>query len=126
MPKQVFPASAAVRLPHATAIGIPLRPEIAELNRTEHRADARLDFGLLPDAPTLLVTGGSQGARAINTAMEGAVDALRAAGVQVLHIVGPQHSVDIGEGKPPYVVVPYVDHMRNAYAAADFVLCRSG
>jgi UDP-N-acetylglucosamine--N-acetylmuramyl-(pentapeptide) pyrophosphoryl-undecaprenol N-acetylglucosamine transferase len=126
MTKHVFTASPAVRLPHATAIGIPLRPEIAELNRPELRADARLDFGLLPDAPTLLVTGGSQGAVAINTAMEGSVDALREAGVQVLHIVGPKHTVDVGEGKPPYVVVSYVDHMRTAYAAADFVLCRSG
>jgi UDP-N-acetylglucosamine--N-acetylmuramyl-(pentapeptide) pyrophosphoryl-undecaprenol N-acetylglucosamine transferase len=115
-----------VRLPHATAIGIPLRPEIAELDRAERRADARLDFGLLPDAPTLLVTGGSQGARAINAAMEGAVDALREAGVQVLNIVGPKNTVDVPDGKPPYVVVPYVEHMRNAYAAADLVLCRSG
>jgi UDP-N-acetylglucosamine--N-acetylmuramyl-(pentapeptide) pyrophosphoryl-undecaprenol N-acetylglucosamine transferase len=27
---------------------------------------------------------------------------------------------------PPYVVVPYIDHMERAYAAADVVLCRSG
>jgi UDP-N-acetylmuramate--alanine ligase len=122
----VFTASAAVRLPHATAIGIPLRPDIADLDRGEVRTDARLDFGLLPDTPTLLVTGGSQGARAINTAMEAAADSVRAAGVQVLHIVGPSNTIDISEGKPPYVVVPYVERMRFAYAAADFVLCRSG
>jgi UDP-N-acetylmuramate--alanine ligase len=122
----VFTASAAVRLPHATPIGIPLRPDIAELDRTEARTDARLDFGLLPEAPTLLVTGGSQGARAINAAMAAAADGVRAAGVQVLHIAGPGNTVDIPDGKPPYVVVPYVERMRFAYAAADFALCRSG
>jgi UDP-N-acetylmuramate--alanine ligase len=126
MTRHVFTASPAVKLPHATPIGIPLRPEIAELDRAELRAAARLDYGLDAEAPTLLVTGGSQGARAINAAMEGAVEGLRAAGVQVLHIVGPKNTVAIAEGKPPYVVVPYIEHMRTAYAAADFVLCRAG
>jgi UDP-N-acetylglucosamine--N-acetylmuramyl-(pentapeptide) pyrophosphoryl-undecaprenol N-acetylglucosamine transferase len=124
--RHVFTASAAVRLPHATAIGIPLRPEIAELDRVALRADARRRFRLLVDAPTLLATGGSQGARAINAAMSGAAAGLRAAGVQVLHIVGPNNELDIGETSPPYVVVPYVEQMAYAYAAADFVLCRAG
>src|SRR5262249_45556299 len=93
--RHVFTASPAVKLPHATPVGSRLRPEIAELDRAELRAAARLDFGLDAEAPTLLVTGGSQGARAINAAMEGAVEALRAAGVQVLHIVGPKNTIDI-------------------------------
>jgi UDP-N-acetylglucosamine--N-acetylmuramyl-(pentapeptide) pyrophosphoryl-undecaprenol N-acetylglucosamine transferase len=124
--RHVFTASPAVRLPHATAIGIPLRPAIAALDRSAARTDARLDFGLSPDAPTLLVTGGSQGARAINAAVSAAADGLREAGVQVLHVVGPQNTVEVSEGKPPYVVVPYVERMDQAYAAADFVLCRAG
>ncbi|MEV6626797.1 glycosyltransferase, partial [Amycolatopsis sp. NPDC051114] len=49
-----------------------------------------------------------------------------AAGVQVLHITGPHHAVAVPAGEPPYVVTPYVDEMRYAYAAADFALCRSG
>lgn len=124
--RHVFTASPAVRLPHATPIGIPLRPAIAALDRDAIRTDARLDFGLLPDAPTLLVTGGSQGARTINGAVSAAADALREAGVQVLHVVGPKNTVDVSEGKPPYVVVPYVEQMHRAYAAADFVVCRAG
>jgi UDP-N-acetylglucosamine--N-acetylmuramyl-(pentapeptide) pyrophosphoryl-undecaprenol N-acetylglucosamine transferase len=44
----------------------------------------------------------------------------------VLHIVGPDNVVDVPPGSPPYVVVPYVDQMQYAYAAADFVVCRSG
>jgi UDP-N-acetylglucosamine--N-acetylmuramyl-(pentapeptide) pyrophosphoryl-undecaprenol N-acetylglucosamine transferase len=76
-----------------------------------------------------MVTGGSQGARVINTAVSGAAAALRATGVQVLHITGPQHVVEVPAGDPadpPYVVIPYVDEMQYAYAAADFVICRSG
>ena len=133
MTRHVFTASPAVRLPHATPIGIPLRPAIAELDRTVLRGEARARFGLRPGGPVLLVTGGSQGARAINHAVTGAVAQLRAAGVQVLHIVGPKN-LERPAGAPdasgpegvPYVVLPYVEEMRFAYAAADFVLCRSG
>jgi UDP-N-acetylglucosamine--N-acetylmuramyl-(pentapeptide) pyrophosphoryl-undecaprenol N-acetylglucosamine transferase len=58
----------------------------------------------------------------------GAHPALADAGVQVLHVAGPQGevSVSVRAGDPPYVVVPYVDRMDLAYAAADLVLCRSG
>ena len=99
---------------------------ISGLDRTGLRAEARAFFGLEPDRPTLLVTGGSQGARRINQAVSAAAAALAASGVQVLHVVGPQ-----GEAAPvvsgvPYVVVPFVDRMDLAYAAADLVLCRGG
>jgi UDP-N-acetylglucosamine--N-acetylmuramyl-(pentapeptide) pyrophosphoryl-undecaprenol N-acetylglucosamine transferase len=136
MTTHVFTASSGVRLAHATPIGIPLRPAIANLDRAALRADARRRFGLEQDGPVLMVTGGSQGARAINWAVSGAADVLRKAGVQVLHIAGPANVVDLpdvarspGEvdaGLPPYVVVPFVDEMQYAYAAADFVVCRSG
>ncbi len=126
MTPHVFTASASVRLRHATAIGIPLRPAIATLDRAAERAGARAHFGLDPDGLVLLVTGGSQGARAINWAVSSSVQQLRAAGIQVLHIVGPNNAVSVADGTPPYVVVPYVDGMQRAYAAADFVICRSG
>ncbi|MEV0087861.1 UDP-N-acetylglucosamine--N-acetylmuramyl-(pentapeptide) pyrophosphoryl-undecaprenol N-acetylglucosamine transferase [Saccharopolyspora sp. NPDC050642] len=129
MTRHVFTAAPGVRLAHATAIGIPLRPAIAGLDRASLRDAARQRFGLRRDGPVVLVTGGSQGAGAINTAVSGAAAALRAASVQVLHITGPRHTVDVPYGRPadpPYVAVPYVDEMQYAYAAADFVICRSG
>ena len=128
MTTHVFTASAGVRLAHGTPIGIPLRPAIADLDRSALRAAARKRFGLDPDGPVLMVTGGSQGARAINWAVSGAAEAIRRAGVQVLHITGPANVVDLpdGPGSPAYVVVPYVEEMQYAYAAADFVVCRSG
>ena len=55
--------------------------------------------------------------------------ALAAAGVQVLHVVGPTgrgRRRDAAPGEPPYVVLPYVDRMDLAYAAADLVVCRAG
>jgi UDP-N-acetylglucosamine--N-acetylmuramyl-(pentapeptide) pyrophosphoryl-undecaprenol N-acetylglucosamine transferase len=123
----VFTASPAVRLAHASAVGIPLRPAIAALDRAASRADARTGFGLRADLPVLLVTGGSQGARAINSAVAAAAPALHGAGVQVLHIAGPNNPLEVESGPDvPYVVVPYVAEMARAYAAADFVLCRSG
>jgi UDP-N-acetylglucosamine--N-acetylmuramyl-(pentapeptide) pyrophosphoryl-undecaprenol N-acetylglucosamine transferase len=126
MTTHVFTAAPSVRLAHATAIGIPLRPAITGLDRPALREAARQRFGLRPDGPVLLVTGGSQGARTINAAVSGAATALRAKSVQVLHIAGPRHAVEVPDGDPPYVVVPYVDEMQYAYAAADFVICRSG
>jgi UDP-N-acetylglucosamine--N-acetylmuramyl-(pentapeptide) pyrophosphoryl-undecaprenol N-acetylglucosamine transferase len=129
MTTHVFTAGPDVRLAHATAIGIPLRPAITGLDRRALRAAARQRFGLRPEGPALLVTGGSQGARAINAAVCGAAAALRTAGVQVLHITGPQHEVEVPDGNPgdpPYVLVPYVEEMQYAYAAADLVICRSG
>ena len=46
----------------------------------------------------------------------------------MLHVAGPQGEVDAAAagGAAPYVVVPYVDRMDLAYAAADLVLCRAG
>lgn len=126
----VYTASESIKLPHAVAIGIPLRPAITAFDRAALRAEARARFGLSADAPVLMVTGGSQGAQAINTAVTAAAPALRAAGVQVLHITGPLNvdgvTAVIGADDPGYKILPYVDEMQYAYAAADFVICRSG
>ncbi len=126
--RHVYTASDAVALPHAEVVGIPLRPSISHLDRAELRSEAIARFGLDPDRRTLLVTGGSQGAQAINAALAGAAPGLHDADIQVLHIIGPKNTLtvpDLGAGAA-YVVVPYVEEMRFAYAAADFVVCRSG
>jgi UDP-N-acetylglucosamine--N-acetylmuramyl-(pentapeptide) pyrophosphoryl-undecaprenol N-acetylglucosamine transferase len=115
-------------LRHATYLGLPIRRMLSTLDRAAERSAARTGFGLDPDRPTLLVTGGSQGARQLNQSVSAAQPALAAAGVQVLHVVGPSGSADVAraDGDPPYVVVPYVDRMDLAYAAADLVVCRAG
>jgi UDP-N-acetylglucosamine--N-acetylmuramyl-(pentapeptide) pyrophosphoryl-undecaprenol N-acetylglucosamine transferase len=114
-------------LPHARYIGIPIRQEISGLDRMALADKAREHFGLRPDLPVLFITGGSQGAASLNRAVAGAAEALRASGVQVLHVVGPKAGeVEVVPGPVPYVVLPYLDRMDLGYAAADFALCRAG
>lgn len=110
----------------AEFVGLPIRTLISRLDRQALRAEAREFFALEPDRPTLLVTGGSQGARRLNESVSAASGALGAAGVQVLHVVGPQGSATPEPTGVPYVVEPFVSRMDLAYAAADLVICRSG
>ncbi len=121
-------------LPGARQVGLPVRSAIAELaeqGRASRRAAARARYGLRDDLPVLLVSGGSSGARSINRAVTDARDALLAAGIQVLHVLGmknfhdDQAVVDESTGAG-YHPLAYVHDMDNAYAAADFMLGRSG
>ncbi|MFL6070952.1 MAG: undecaprenyldiphospho-muramoylpentapeptide beta-N-acetylglucosaminyltransferase [Actinomycetes bacterium] len=115
-------------LPHAQLVGIPLRRSIATLDREALRKQALDAFGLDAGRPTLLVFGGSQGAKTINDAMQGSARRLLESGVQIIHAVGPQNeaSIETKSDDPPYVVLKYVERMDLAYAAADLVLARSG
>ena len=115
-------------LRHGVYTGLPIRRMISTLDRTAARAEARETFGLDHDRPTLLVTGGSQGARRLNQSVSAAQRSLADAGIQVLHVAGPSGEVSVAprESDPSYVVVPYVDRMDLAYAAADLVVCRAG
>jgi UDP-N-acetylglucosamine--N-acetylmuramyl-(pentapeptide) pyrophosphoryl-undecaprenol N-acetylglucosamine transferase len=130
----VFTGHPDTQIRNGKYLGIPIRREIAELDRLAIGDKARAHFGLRPDLPVLLVTGGSQGARSLNSAVFGAAAWLKEAGVQVLHIIGPRNGSEApvtekgaGEaGGVPYVATPYIDRMDLAYAAADFALCRAG
>jgi len=113
------------RLPHAQMVGLPIRRLVSGMDRGALRAEGRAAFGLDPELPTLLVFGGSQGARRLNQAVAGAAPALTAAGVQVLHVTGPAQSVQVPAGLR-YVTVGFVDRMDLAYAAADLAICRAG
>ncbi|SDR10489.1 undecaprenyldiphospho-muramoylpentapeptide beta-N-acetylglucosaminyltransferase [Thermostaphylospora chromogena] len=126
--EHVFTGHPQASLPNAEFVGIPLRRDIANLDRLSAGDKARSWFGLEADLPTLLVFGGSQGARALNEAALAAGPVLRANGIQVLHILGPKNTLEQEPppGDPQYVVLPYVDRMDLAYAAADFALCRAG
>ncbi|MBD3782417.1 MAG: undecaprenyldiphospho-muramoylpentapeptide beta-N-acetylglucosaminyltransferase [Micrococcales bacterium] len=113
-------------LPRATVTGMPLRREVATLDRAAVRPEALERFGLT-DSPTVLVMGGSLGAARLNAAFGASVAALSAAGVQVLHLAGTGKEFDPGAvPSAPYVVLPYCDRMDLAYAAADLVVARAG
>ncbi|MFF1795897.1 glycosyltransferase, partial [Kitasatospora sp. NPDC058263] len=86
-------------------IGIPLRRTIATLDRNAARPEARHYFGLDQRLPTLLVSGGSQGARRLNETVTAIAPRLQQYGVQILHAVGPKNElpqVDDIPGMPPY------------------------
>ena len=112
-------------IPHARVTGMPLRPEITRLDRAALRAQAREHFGLRPDRPTLLVTGGSLGAKAINEGISGSAQKIVDSGAQVLHVWGGLTEL-VDPGVPGYEVIPYCDRMDLAFAACDLVVSRAG
>jgi UDP-N-acetylglucosamine--N-acetylmuramyl-(pentapeptide) pyrophosphoryl-undecaprenol N-acetylglucosamine transferase len=118
-------------LKKAEYVGLPLRRMISQLDRAALRTEARAFFGLDPDLPTLVVTGGSQGAWKLNRAVTRASVALGTNGVQVLHVIGARGKEDPEWVEPvetgtPYLVLPFVDRMDYALAAADLMVCRAG
>lgn len=111
----------------ARNIGLPMRREVADIDRASLRQEGLEHFGLQDDLPTLLVFGGSLGAQSLNTAFSDAAPALRAAGVQVLHLTGAGKSVEVAEDPNcPYVAREYTDRMDLAYGVADLAVCRAG
>lgn len=109
----------------AQVTGMPLRPEITGLDIESTRVTARQHFGLDPEQRTLLVTGGSLGARAINQGISAAAAELVASGVQVLHVWGGLTDIE-DPGVPGYTVIPYCDRMEFAFAACDLAVSRAG
>jgi len=117
-------------LPGVQVVGMPMREAVSSLDRPALRGQALTAFGLEPDRPTLLVTGGSLGAQRLNDTFGAAAADLVAAGAQVLHACGrgkqvPLAALDEAQAGR-YLVREYLDRMDLAYAAADLVVCRAG
>lgn len=125
-------------LPQAGSKGVftgnPVLPELVGLDRAALRSAAIDRFDLQPHRKTLLVFGGSQGARRINDAAAGLSRRWSDRDdLQVLHVTGrtayEEILVKAGEapaGRLLYRVVPYVEAMGEAYSVADIALCRGG
>lgn len=124
-------AGTPIRGRHSTArvTGMPLRPEIVRLGSVRgdasQRARAREELGLDPSLPTLLVTGGSLGARALNRGISQSARAIVDAGAQVLHLWGGLTEVE-DPGVSGYTVLTYCDRMDLALSASDLVVSRAG
>ena len=112
-------------LAHTEFVGMPIRKEILALAKSKDAATARKFFGLKPDTTTLLVTGGSLGAKKINDTVVSSRAVLSAAGIQVLHIIGGTSELE-EVSEPEYCRVRYVDNMELAIAASDFAVSRAG
>jgi UDP-N-acetylglucosamine--N-acetylmuramyl-(pentapeptide) pyrophosphoryl-undecaprenol N-acetylglucosamine transferase len=113
------------RLRGAVMVGMPLRHEIEVLDRDAARVEAHREFSLDPSKPTLLVTGGSTGARSINSTVSASAGGILAAGWQILHIAGLKAEVS-DLNLPSYRFLNYCDRMDLALAVADFAVSRAG
>ncbi|SHF42347.1 undecaprenyldiphospho-muramoylpentapeptide beta-N-acetylglucosaminyltransferase [Desulforamulus putei] len=123
-----FPGKAKV-----TLTGLPVRPEIMQAKRT----DALTSLNLSGEKLTLLVFGGSRGARKINQAM---AEVIKKYGnhpkIQVLHATGQagyqeflheltNNGIDLDK-YVNIIIKPYLYNMHEALAAADLVISRAG
>ncbi len=95
------------------------------------KESARRKFGLLQNYRTILLTGGSQGASALNEVMKIVIDKNEIPPkTQIIWQCGEQDfpSLDkyIAEKDLPIALQPFIDDMGNAYLAADMVISRAG
>lgn len=110
--------------------GNPVRPEIV----TAEKKSAMISLGLNPLKKTILIFGGSRGARSINQAVVEAKEAFgQEEGMQIIHITGKEDfswvsgEKSMEEVKHGNVIIkPYLYNMPEALAAADLVVCRAG
>lgn len=111
-------------------VGTPVRSQIAELHREQHRLAARAHWGLPEQGTVILVFGGSQGAQRINQALTQILPELLGQGINVLHAYGSANTPALTEQHPDtpgkYVGIPYIDAMELAYSASDLAIARSG
>lgn len=117
-------------LPGARTVGMPMRQNIATLDRAAEQEAARTRLGLDVDKPTVVVTGGSLGALSMNTAVSEIIDEIAAAGYQMLHITGRDKALKDADGQlrqaAGYKQVEFITSMEDVYAAADLMVVRSG
>ncbi|HET9438956.1 MAG TPA: undecaprenyldiphospho-muramoylpentapeptide beta-N-acetylglucosaminyltransferase [Longimicrobiales bacterium] len=121
------------KLTEVTALGNPIRPP----DPTIDRPAARAAFGLKNDTVVVLVVGGSQGSRAINEALLGAIalapqhpDA-PAPRLEILWATGPTHIESINARLPENAkawvkTVGYITNMSAALVAASVAISRAG
>ena len=105
--------------------GNPVRTEISRGDR----AEALHFFGLDPNRKTLLVVGGSLGARTLNQATAAALLRLREAGIQLLWQTGKLYFPEACQQADQAAglhALEFIQRMDLAYAAADVVISRAG
>lgn len=109
--------------------GNPVRKDLEEARSRKEEALAFL--GLSPEKKTILVVGGSLGARTINRSIQGGLDALNASGVQLIWQTGRHYFEEASKLLKAYRsnniwCSDFITRMDYAYAAADLVISRAG
>lgn len=94
--------------------------------------EAKASFGLDPNKRTVLIIGGSLGAKTVNESVLDHLDDIRSSQVQFIWQTGKYYSASISdelkkvEPVPNMKVMDFISSMDNAYAAADLVVSRAG
>ena len=109
--------------------GNPVRQAL--LNTKISHEDAVKSFGLDPTKKTILLLGGSLGARTINVSVLLHLDLVKSTDVQFIWQTGSYYSAAIaeelkGENIPNLKVTDFITDMATAYKAADLVISRAG
>ncbi len=124
-----FPsASDYLKSDHIVQTGNPLRTSLESIDRSE----AAERFGFDPRKKTVLVMGGSGGARSINQAMESSLRQLHdKAGLQIIWQCGERYYDELKErivaaDFPDLRLTPFIDDMPAAYGCSNLVISRSG
>ncbi len=109
--------------------GNPVRQNV--LNTTLTKEEARKQFGLDPEKKTILLVGGSLGARTINESVLQNLDIIEKSGVQFIWQTGKYYHESIvnqlkGKDLPMLKVTDFISDMGAAYQAADLVISRAG
>ena len=107
--------------------GNPVRSVIADSSIKKEEAIAF--FGLKQDKPTVLIVGGSLGAKSINEALVGSLEKIEKAGLQLIWQTGKTNAdkyKQAANGNDSIWINEFITRMEMAYAAADIVISRSG
>jgi UDP-N-acetylglucosamine--N-acetylmuramyl-(pentapeptide) pyrophosphoryl-undecaprenol N-acetylglucosamine transferase len=109
--------------------GNPVRQQL--LDSTISHEDAVRSFGLDPTKKTVLIVGGSLGARTLNESVLQHLDHIRESQVQFIWQTGKYYSAEIsermkGQGVPNLTITDFISDMGAAYKAADLVVSRAG
>ncbi len=108
-------------------VGTPIRPSVANKPSREEGLDY---FDLEADRKTLMVMGGSQGARRINELIAAGLPEFEKAEIQVLHLSGPQDYELMRQAYDEHpgagVVRDFCSQVQFAWAVTDLAICRSG
>jgi UDP-N-acetylglucosamine--N-acetylmuramyl-(pentapeptide) pyrophosphoryl-undecaprenol N-acetylglucosamine transferase len=123
-----FPSTKALLKGKTLEVGMPLRAGYYDCSLS--KAEGRAHFQLDTDRRTLLIFGGSQGAKGINDLIQVILQKNQLP-FQVIHLTGQEESVEkfkllYKQAKIPACVKPFEPHMNKAWKAADFFIGRAG
>lgn len=118
-----FPAGKIIKT------GNPVRQDL--FNVSPKAAEAYEFFGFTPEKKTLLIVGGSLGARTINQSVMTCIEDLANSDIQVIWQTGKFYIADAKKSAEKYlsnklIVTDFVSRMDYAYAIADLVVSRAG